>query len=188
MLLSAIVGLFSASTAAAKKPIRTPEYQWSISVASEPAGAQVYYNGEQVCASTPGTVSIPVCGEITPDKKNMERAYAEAKRKSSIKLTFLKEGYTPVEKVLEPSVSFQKAGFLKQYLFDWPKVVNVKLNADPNGPYASDPTIPAGEARNRVSREKAGQSELERTIVRWYFDSDPRGARIFWRVISSVPA
>lgn len=24
-------------------------------------------------------------------------------------------------------------------------------------------------------------------IIRWYFDSDPRGARIFWRVISNVP-
>ena len=29
---------------------------------------------------------------------------------------------------------------------------------------------------------------MERAIVRWYFDSDPRGARIFWRVISSIPA
>ncbi|MDE6285640.1 MAG: hypothetical protein K2L99_01440 [Muribaculaceae bacterium] len=24
-------------------------------------------------------------------------------------------------------------------------------------------------------------------IIRWYFDSDPRGARIFWRVISNTP-
>ncbi|MDE6109228.1 MAG: hypothetical protein K2F72_02955 [Muribaculaceae bacterium] len=24
-------------------------------------------------------------------------------------------------------------------------------------------------------------------IIRWYFDSDPRGARIFWRVISNAP-
>lgn len=39
-----------------------------------------------------------------------------------------------------------------------------------------------------VSRDNAGETDLERTIIRWYFDSEPRGARIFWRVISSVPA
>ena len=54
--------------------------------------------------------------------------------------------------------------------------------------YVSDPTIPAGEVQNRVSRDRAGQTALERTVIRWYFDSDPRGARIYWRVISSIPA
>ncbi len=41
---------------------------------------------------------------------------------------------------------------------------------------------------NRVSRDHAGQTDMERAVVRWFFDSDPRGARIFYRVISSVPA
>jgi len=44
------------------------------------------------------------------------------------------------------------------------------------------------EPAERVTRDNAGQTTLERTIIRWYFDSDPKGARIFWRVISSVPA
>ncbi|MCH5308156.1 MAG: hypothetical protein J1E37_08695 [Prevotella sp.] len=39
----------------------------------------------------------------------------------------------------------------------------------------------------RVTRDNAGKTSLERTIIRWYFDSAPQGARIFWRVISSVP-
>ena len=39
----------------------------------------------------------------------------------------------------------------------------------------------------RVSRDNAGRTSLESTIIRWYFDSEPTGARIFWRVISSVP-
>ena len=25
-------------------------------------------------------------------------------------------------------------------------------------------------------------------MIRWYFDSDPSGARIYWRVVSSIPA
>ncbi|MDE7387330.1 MAG: hypothetical protein K2N28_09370 [Muribaculaceae bacterium] len=38
-----------------------------------------------------------------------------------------------------------------------------------------------------VTRESPGKTDMEKSIVRWYFDSDPRGARIFYRVISSVP-
>ena len=54
--------------------------------------------------------------------------------------------------------------------------------------YQNDPTIVAGEASNMVSRDAPGQTALERTIIRWAFDSDPRGARIFWRVISNIPS
>ncbi len=53
--------------------------------------------------------------------------------------------------------------------------------------YADDPTIMAGEAKNMVSRDNPGQTALEKTVLRWYFDSDPRGARIYWRVVSSIP-
>ena len=28
---------------------------------------------------------------------------------------------------------------------------------------------------------------MERAIIRWNFDSDPRGVRVSWRVISSIP-
>ena len=38
-----------------------------------------------------------------------------------------------------------------------------------------------------VSRKKQDATSLEKTIIRWYFESQPQGARIFWRVISSVP-
>lgn len=38
-----------------------------------------------------------------------------------------------------------------------------------------------------VNPEEPGLSNMEKTIIRWFFDSDPRGARIFYRVISSVP-
>ncbi len=39
----------------------------------------------------------------------------------------------------------------------------------------------------RVSRDNGGATSLEDTVIRWYIDSDPRGARIFYRVISNVP-
>lgn len=43
------------------------------------------------------------------------------------------------------------------------------------------------EPVERVDRNFAGQTDMEKTILRWFFDSDPRGARVFIRVISSVP-
>lgn len=39
----------------------------------------------------------------------------------------------------------------------------------------------------RVTRDNPGSTPLERTVIRWYFESEPKGARIFWRVVSSVP-
>ena len=37
-----------------------------------------------------------------------------------------------------------------------------------------------------VSRDNPGKSAPEQTIIRWMVDSDPQGARIFYRVISST--
>ncbi len=50
-----------------------------------------------------------------------------------------------------------------------------------------DTTIPQGAENEVVTRDNPGQTSLERTVIRWYFESAPQGARIFWRVISSVP-
>jgi len=44
------------------------------------------------------------------------------------------------------------------------------------------------EATEQVSKNEDDKTDLENTIIRWYFDSEPRGARVFWRVVSSVPA
>ncbi|MDL2319741.1 hypothetical protein LJC45_01240 [Alistipes sp. OttesenSCG-928-B03] len=41
--------------------------------------------------------------------------------------------------------------------------------------------------KKMVSRKAPGKTDLEKTILRWHLDSDPRGARIFYRIISSVP-
>ena len=65
--------------------------------------------------------------------------------------------------------------------------LNMRRIDDPKN-YVEDPTIVRGETRNMVSRDTPGQTALERTIIRWFFDSDPRGARIYWRVVSSIPA
>ncbi|MDE6482756.1 MAG: hypothetical protein K2L01_03225 [Rikenellaceae bacterium] len=56
-------------------------------------------------------------------------------------------------------------------------------------PYALnyDPTAPVKSEQERVTRDTPGVTSLEGTVVRWFFDSEPRGARIFWRVVSNAP-
>jgi len=67
------------------------------------------------------------------------------------------------------------------------KKIVVVPSSDNGSAYTKDPTIPQGEAYKQVSRDNPGGTALERTIIRWYIDSEPRGARVFWRVVSSVP-
>ena len=38
-----------------------------------------------------------------------------------------------------------------------------------------------------VSRDDAGATDLENIIIRWFIDSNPQGARVYWRVVSNVP-
>lgn len=47
---------------------------------------------------------------------------------------------------------------------------------------------PIRREREVVSRDAPGKTSLEQTIIRWMVDSDPQGARIFYRIVSSVPA
>ncbi len=61
----------------------------------------------------------------------------------------------------------------------------VSMNNEPVENYVT--TSPNNNIQERVTREKPGQTSMERTIIRWFFESDPQGARIMWRVISNVP-
>lgn len=40
---------------------------------------------------------------------------------------------------------------------------------------------------NYVEKPKEDKIRVEDIIIRWSIDSEPRGARVFWRVVSSVP-
>lgn len=60
----------------------------------------------------------------------------------------------------------------------YPQVSKDVLLAEfnPGGPVTEEP------AHDNIN------SSVSNMIIRWFFDSDPRGARIFYRVISNVPA
>ena len=173
----------SMTEAKQKSPIVTRSSRVSVQVVCDVPGTQVYADGRLVCAATPGVVTLSLPQVVTATaKKHQAMAYAYANQ--SVTLTFVKDGYLQETRVLEPSVT--EFGN-RIYTIKWPGIVQASMKRAQGGAYDKDQTIVAGEASTRVSRDAAGQSALERTIIRWFFDSDPQGAKIFWRVISSIP-
>lgn len=132
--------------------------QKRIVINSEPSNADVYINGMPTNQKTPALIKNPGGKSFT--------------------VGFKKKGYED-GKVL----------VVKQKQFDgkkaYPAEISCRLSPSP---YTQDPTIPEGAAEERVTRETAGHTSLEQTIIRWAIDSDPQGARVFYRVLSSVPA
>ncbi len=133
----------------------------------------------------------------------------KAKVKKGFKPTFVlaeTEGYEPCEFTIDKKFNVVSVINLSNFLA-WgidaatgammkPEYKEYYLDFQPDKDYFSkmkavsqeeDITIPEGEAEKVVSRDNPGQTALERTIIRWYFESAPQGARIFWRVISSIP-
>ncbi|MDR1757314.1 MAG: hypothetical protein LBR65_10245 [Culturomica sp.] len=142
-------------------------------------------------------------GVMVKDKKTgnnlcMAPCMAPVPRRLSRTFVFEKEGYNPSEVQLKGGFNFNT---LWNILFFPPLLAidfadgaawkynhpSVYASLVPSDSYVKDPTIREGEATKMVTRDNPGGTALERTIIRWHFDSEPRGARIFWRIISSIP-
>ena len=156
---------------------RTVSQTGSITVQTIPSGAEVYVNGTLVSKTTPAFLPV-----------DFHLSAAQAKRIKSLpyNIQIVKEGYEVVNDVIEFKWNGTQLAGPENLIYELKKrSVSTNDHADA---YVKDPTIPAGAAQERVTRDTSGNTALERTIIRWYFDSAPQGARIFWRVISSVPA
>lgn len=154
--------VISLSMALATFSLRAADPQ--IILQTNPDGAEVYLNGQLICTSTPAIVPV--------SSKNAGK---------TMLFQFVKNGYESKSLTL----TFNKKELKAQ------PIVRCTLTRKPTQAditEQNDPGIRRGHGGDRVSRDHAGKSDMERTIIRWFFDSDPRGARIFWRVISSVPA
>ncbi len=120
-----------------------------------------------------------------------------------------REGYTPQNFMLDtkirgrfwwniflgiiPAAIDAATGKMMVYSND---VYDVTLQKDANAPAQAEPVVavePQPQPQPQptaqvVNRNTPGNTDMEKAIVRWYIDSEPRGARISWRVISNVPA
>lgn len=132
---------------------------YNVTVESSPEGAQVYINEVLVASSTPAIVKLP---KSTVTKSMMVR--------------FVKEGYETKSMVVQYSKEQLK----------YNPVIHCEMKK--KAPEAAfDPNVTENQSQQRVSRTNAGATDMEASIIRWYFDSDPRGSRIMYRVISNVP-
>lgn len=161
---------------------------------SSPEGATVIYDGKKI-GVTPCEVELPLPYNITDNKGN--KSLEDTRKLSAMTFKFIKDGYFTGEETIYPNVNFSYNGIYYPSLnnvfivsVDYPEGVfhEMQKSDNENIAYEKDPTIVAGEADNMVSRDNPGGTALERTIIRWYFDSEPRGARLYWRVVSSIPS
>jgi hypothetical protein len=177
VFISAIVTIFTIGLFTSCASILSGSKQ-KVSFNTEPNGARVFVNGEDKNAITPCKVKVP--------------------RKREVTYTFQKDGYEDgsvsqtgsfnpwvIGNVVFGGIPGGLIDFASGAWYKLPK--NVSYTFGKQVAYRNDPTIVAGEANKMVVRDKPGATALERTIIRWNFDSDPRGSRIFWRVISSIP-
>lgn len=151
-----------------------PEHQL-IKVDSEPRGAKVLFQGQVVAETTPAEVLIPLTykADDTGFKTPVKRAKNTAEM-NKLEFKFILPGYETATETIFPDVSV--------WPFKYPQAVFHIFDV------ASTPSVSQPTPEERVMKNNPGRTRMEDSIIRWFFDSDPRGARIYWRVISSIPS
>ncbi|MDE7437689.1 MAG: hypothetical protein K2M93_04310 [Muribaculaceae bacterium] len=146
---------------------------YDVSLVTEPSGATVYLNGNIVAQTTPAIIKV--------DSKMAKRNLIFLFEKKDY------EGKTVIVNFDKKELKNSPVVFAKLSL-DQVAIQKQKEAEQNRETYKNDPTIPNGQANSRVSRDRPGETKMEETIIRWYFDSDPRGACISYRVISNNPS
>jgi hypothetical protein len=152
-----------------------------VMVSSSPGDARIFVNGQDQNVTTPARIKVPRKKEVTYTFK--KAGYEENTVKQDGSFNGMVIGNIILGGIPGAAIDFATGAWYRL-----PTSVLAILNPlSATSPVPTDPTILAQENTNMVSRDKPGGTALERTIIRWNFDSDPRGVRIFWRVISSIP-
>lgn len=145
---------------------------YQVALTCDPDGAAVYLNGELVSPTTPAFITL--------NKKMADK---------TLMFQFVKKGYeSKTVVVVFSKKQLENNAVVYGELRKKPEPKPKTQPAPAPAPKPSETTLTVNQERQRVDRNNAGNTDFEKTIIRWFFDSDPRGARVFWRVISSVPA
>lgn len=150
-----------------------PNFQ-TITLDSEPRGAKVVFQGKVICESTPAEASVPLTYKADPAAfKSPGKRAKDTAEMNRMKFDFILPGYESATESIIPDVDV--------WPYKYPTAVFHQFKR-------SEPIMRPTYTEERVTRDNPGTTQMEKSVIRWYFDSDPRGARIFWRVISSVPS
>ena len=148
-----------------------------ITINSEPSGAKVYKEGKYI-GTTPCNASVS--GKLVYDID------ANKVRDASIppyshEFTLTMDGYEPAKVYFEGKYEYHQSGWVgggQKYYIVKPKSYKLFAVLKKDNSYSS-----WGQTANKddVQQNKTNPD------VRWHIDSDPEGAKIFWRVTSSIP-
>lgn len=130
-------------------------------------------------------------------KKNRELPYMKTSPYSGSKtsldeIQLMPEKLTDELYILRPIGDFKSGEYALTYIENGVPVhvydIRVEENFPPY-PQVSTDVLMAEFYPSNINKEddNATVSDTSGNIIRWYFDSDPRGARIFYRVISNIP-
>lgn len=138
-----------------------------ITINSEPSGAKVYQEGEYI-GTTPCSASVKQKLVYDIDANRVRNPNEPP---YSFPFTIMMEGYEPTTVYFEGKYEYHQSGFGGQnkYYIVQPKTYKLFaiLKKDPN--YSSQTIMQ--------------ESQPE---IRWHFDSEPEGARLYWKVKSST--
>ena len=177
-----------------------------VELNSAPQGASVYMNGQLMCQSTPGQITL-----------NIDAA-------QGVTFTFTKDGYKSKRVKFKPTsvtrslidnstgeiipmnmsnstLAYNKNRYSVTDVCQWPNAVFCEMEpaaqqtnvfgdvisnmASTISKTKETETSNAAKANKKVVGD--GSTSLEQTVIRWYIDSYPKGADVFTRVISSTP-
>lgn len=130
-------------------------------------------------------------------KKNRELPYMKTSAYSGSKtslddIQLIPEKLTDELYILRPMGDLKSGEYALAYIENGVPVFVYDIRVEENFPpypQVSKDVLMAEFYPSNINKEdeNASISDTSGNIIRWYFDSDPRGARIFYRVISNIP-
>lgn len=150
-----------------------------ISINSEPSGAKVYQEGKYI-GTTPCTASSNMKAKQLVYDIDADRVRDPSQPPYSIEFTITMDGYEPATVYFEGKYEYHQSGFRGQNKYYIVQPKSYKLFAV----LKKDQSVSSNDGQTTVPQTQQVVIQEKNTEVRWHFDSDPEGARIYWRVKS----
>lgn len=159
-----------------------------VSINSEPSGAKVYQEGEYI-GTTPCKATISGKAKLVYDI-DANKVRDDSKPPYSYEFTIIMEGYEPATVYFEGMYEYHQSGWNGQnkYYIVKPKAYKLFAVLKKDKSYVKQEQTVQTNFEQQKSTETKQSTVVETTPdIRWHFDSDPEGAKIFWKVKSSIP-
>lgn len=153
-----------------------------VTINSEPSGAKVYQEGKYI-GTTPCYASLNVKTKKLVYDIDADQVRDPSRPPYSYEFTITMDGYEPATVYFEGQYEYHQSGWVgggQKYYIVKPKSYKLFAVLKKDNAYASQVLTTSTNDRQQTNSEAI-------PTIRWHFDSDPEGAKIFWKVKSSIP-